>query len=163
MEEETESGKPEPEEAETGSSEAPRAIDAPPLSARVVPEQEPEVERVPRFGEVTPIDLDHLEMASVGVPELRLKMLATFKTEMGAGMERLGILLTEDNSGGVAITASALTSISASIGAMDCSRLLSEIERQATIGEMASLGPLYAQSLAEWDRVQQFIETLNAA
>jgi HPt (histidine-containing phosphotransfer) domain-containing protein len=90
-------------------------------------------------------------------------MLATFKAEMGAGMERLGTLLTEDNSGGVAITASALTSISASIGAMDCSRLLSEIERQATNGEMASLGPLYAQSLAEWDRVQQFIETLNAA
>jgi CheY-like chemotaxis protein/HPt (histidine-containing phosphotransfer) domain-containing protein len=165
MEEEAESGKPEPEEAETDGTESADSNDPPsaPAIARVVPEQEPEVERVPRFGEMTPIDLDHLEMASVGVPELRIKMLATFKAEMGAGMERLGTLLTEDNSGGVAITASALTSISASIGAMDCSRLLSEIERQATNGEMASIGPLYAQSLAEWDRVQQFIETLNAA
>jgi CheY-like chemotaxis protein len=126
-----------------------------------VPEQEvPPAEPSSEFGEATPIDLDHLEMASVGVPELRRQMLTTFLAEMGAGVERLGDFIADGNHGGAAMLASALTSTSASTGARDCSRLLGEIERRASLGDLASLDTLYAESLAEWDRVRAFASAL---
>ena len=130
-------------------------------ATHAVPEQEALAEdRAPAYGEATPIDLDHLEMASVGVPELRREMLSTFLLEMGAGMERLGDLIGDGNHGGSAMLASALNSTSASTGARDCSRLLSEIERRASAGDLASLDTLYAESLAEWDRVKAFVAQL---
>lgn len=138
---------------------APAAAEAP--AAHAVPEQDaPNAAPASEFGEATPIDLDHLEMASVGVPELRREMLQTFLAEMSAGMARLGDLVGDGNHGGTAMLASALNSSSASTGARDCSRLLSEIERRASVGDLASLDTLYAESLAEWDRVQAFVAKL---
>ncbi len=128
-----------------------------------VPEQEvADLERQGHYDEMTPIDLDHLEMASVGVPELRREMLETFEREMSTGIEHLGLLIEDGNHGGATMLASALNSTCASIGAINCSRHLSEIERRASVGDLDSLGNLYAESLAEWDRVKAFVAKLLA-
>jgi CheY-like chemotaxis protein len=146
-------------EAQAAAGAAADATDG--AAANPVPEQDfPDMDRAARFGEVTPIDLDHLEMASVGVPELRREMLKTFQLEMAAGIERLGAFIDDGNHGGAAVLASAMNSTCASIGAMECARHLGEIERRASAGDLRPLGALYAESLAEWDRVKAFAATL---
>ena len=150
---------------ETRSLDAGRTIGAPVRAPEPSPRAEalPEVALValPELPEGPPLDLEQLDTTCMGLPVLRQSMLSAFHGEIGPRMQRLEIALLAGDARRVEFEAHGLRGMCATIGAVACTRLLSEIERHAREQRLPAVRALIEPMTEQGRRAQAFVEGLE--
>jgi PAS domain S-box-containing protein len=133
---------------------------APTLALVEVPEHEPVVidQSVPTLPEGPAIDLEQLNLASMGLPALRTSLLQTYLGDVYPRLTRLQEAIDAGDAVRIEFEAHGLNGMCATIGATGCTTLFGEIEQRAREGRLGDGHELLSAGRAEVARTEVFIE-----
>ncbi len=149
--------------AEAGAAAAtpvPPTEVAPPLALVEVPEHDVIAADlpVPALPEGPAIDLEQLNVASMGLPALRTSLLQTYLGDVYPRLARLQEALDAADATRIEFEAHGLCGMCATIGATGCTMLFGEIEQRAREGRLGDGHELLSAGRAEVARTEVFIE-----
>ncbi|MBI5168660.1 MAG: response regulator [Candidatus Eisenbacteria bacterium] len=113
---------------------------------------------VPALPEGPAIDLEQLNVASMGLPALRTSLLQTYLGDVYPRLTRLQEALDSGDAARIEFEAHGLCGMCATIGATGCTLLFGEIEQRAREGRLGDGHELLSAGRAEVARTEVFIE-----
>ena len=132
------------------------AFDPPAPAAPVKAEKAPIVPPAPREG--SPVEMEQLDQACLGLPALRTSLLHTFVGDVGTRLDRLGAAFDADDARRVEFEAHGLRGMCATIGAVGCVEQFAAIEHWAREERTSEARVLLQPALEEVRRVEAWIE-----
>ncbi len=134
----------------------------PPAAAAAAPPPPPQPIRDPILPpspvEGSPVDIEQLDQACMGLPALRTSLLHTFVGDVGARIDRLGAAFDRNDSRRVEFEAHGLRGMCATIGATGCVEQFAAIEHWAREERTSEARVLLRPVMDEIARVELWID-----
>ncbi|MFN8589467.1 MAG: response regulator [Candidatus Eisenbacteria bacterium] len=113
---------------------------------------------LPVLPEGPAIDVEQLNVASMGLPALRSSLLHTYLSDVYPRLDRLQHAVESGDAARVEFEAHGLSGMCATIGATGCTTLFGDLEQRARDGQLANARELVSAGRAEVARTEVFIE-----
>ncbi|HTR98061.1 MAG TPA: response regulator [Candidatus Acidoferrales bacterium] len=131
------------------------------VSARFDAPGKPAEPALPEVPEGPAVDLQQLNLSSMGLPALRTAMLHTYLGDVFPRLRRLEQVIESGDCDRMEMEAHGLKGMCSTIGASGCTLLFGEMERRASEGRPEMLRRLLPLATREVQRTEEFIRRLE--